>query len=142
MQFRRTQSTLVALLLGLTGAASLLAIPTALRADMVKRLPPPIEREMRARAARAELGTSSLRTSAASDPDTVWIGHIADAAAAGTPGYGPFHIGRGPNQNVGGRLGTNAAYNGVWDFDHLASIGPDGTDRHLLIRGSSPPASS
>jgi len=55
---------------------------------------------------------SRLRTSDVNDPDTVWIGHIADAtwrpkdkngnvlgnASIQTGGYGPYRIGRGENR--------------------------------------------
>ncbi|HEY3216373.1 MAG TPA: FlgD immunoglobulin-like domain containing protein [Candidatus Eisenbacteria bacterium] len=85
---------------------------------------------MRSRAAKTQLRVAEA------DPDTVWIGHIADAAAHaaftvhGTPGgYGPYHIGRGPNRIVGGRLGPNSSYNGVWDFDHFQAA--DGTAPNL-----------
>src|SRR5580765_89618 len=69
------------------------------------------------------VGATKLRTSLANDPDTIWIGHIADATwvpkdrngnpvpnsarnASGAPsvagtvpvgGYGPYHVGRGDN---------------------------------------------
>jgi hypothetical protein len=69
------------------------------------------------------VGATKLRTSLANDPDTIWIGHIADASwvpkdrngnpvpnsarnASGAPsvagtvpvgGYGPYHVGRGDN---------------------------------------------
>ena len=63
-----------------------------------------------------------LHSSDGTDPDTVWIGHIYDAAytAGGkmqAGGYGPYHVGRGPNlpTRSGGTLGDN----GVWDFDRF-----------------------
>jgi hypothetical protein len=73
-----------------------------------------------------------LRTSGTVDPDTVWIGHIADPSwrprdkngnimdaltypTIATGGYGPYHIGRGPNFPG---IGPGTSYNGVWDFDH------------------------
>jgi len=69
------------------------------------------------------VGAAKLRTNLANDPDTIWIGHIADATwvpkdnagnpvpnsartASGAPsvagtvpigGYGPHHVGRGEN---------------------------------------------
>jgi hypothetical protein len=43
----------------------------------------------------------------------VFIGHVS------TGGYGPFKIGRGPRRITGGLLGTAAAYDGVWSFDHF-----------------------
>src|SRR5204863_8133921 len=55
------------------------------------------------------VGAAKLRTSLTNDPDTVWIGHIADptwvpkdrngANVPGVPagGYGPYHVGRGEN---------------------------------------------
>jgi hypothetical protein len=56
------------------------------------------------------------------DPDTVWIGHIYDPGftAGGTMqagGYGPYHVGRGPNRPTksGGTIGAN----GTWDFDRF-----------------------
>src|SRR5262245_16248511 len=56
------------------------------------------------------------------DPDTVWIGHIYDPTwtAGGTMpagGYGPYHVGRGPNRPTksGGSIGSN----GTWDFDRF-----------------------
>jgi hypothetical protein len=56
------------------------------------------------------------------DPDTVWIGHIYDAAftAGGkmpAGGYGPYKVGRGPNfpTKSGGTIGDN----GTWDFDRF-----------------------
>jgi hypothetical protein len=77
-----------------------------------------------------------LRSSmAAADPDTVWIGHIAESSwipkqadevtnVPGVPagGYGPYHVGRGYM-----RPGTDGppfgpgktTYNGLWDFDHF-----------------------
>jgi len=75
-----------------------------------------------------------LRTASAGiDPDTVWIGHIADpnwrprdrngnvmSAAAypsiATGGYGPYHVGRGDNRPG---IGPGASYDGVWDWDHF-----------------------
>ena len=49
-----------------------------------------------------------------SPADTVWIGHVTtNTGLPGTPGgYGPYHIGRGPNN---GPLSAN----GVWTFDHF-----------------------
>src|SRR5262245_23596026 len=69
---------------------------------------------------------SKLRTSLANDPDTVWIGHIAQSSwipkdrngvnVPGVPagGYGPSHVGRG--RNFPG-FGPNTDFNAVWDFD-------------------------
>ena len=79
-------------------------------------------------------GASKLRTSQSGiDPDTVWIGHIADPSwrprdrngnpmsAASFPtiatgGYGPYHIGRGDNRPG---IGPGTSYNGIWDWDHF-----------------------
>jgi hypothetical protein len=111
MQFRM-RALLVTLLLGLAGAASFM-LSTA-SADMIKRSPF-FEREMRTRAAK-------LRVSAGTDPETVWVGHVntVQAGVPGTPGgYGPYHIGRGPNRPLGGLSGTADAFNGIWDFDHF-----------------------
>jgi hypothetical protein len=74
--------------------------------------------------------TTRLRTSDVNDPDTVWIGHIADPAwrpkdkfgaplgnaSIQTGGYGPYRIGRG-DYRPGIAPGTH--YNGTWDFDHF-----------------------
>ena len=111
MQFR-VKALLVTLLFGLAGAAMFM-LSTA-SADVVYRSR--IEQELRTRAAKLR-----PRTSAGTDPDTVWIGHVNTAQAVpGTAGgYGPFHIGRGPHNLVGGALGTAAAFNGTWDFDHF-----------------------
>ncbi len=69
-----------------------------------------------------------LRTSAALDPDTVWIGHIMDPTwipkrtdgsdVPGVPagGYGPYHVGRGPHLPG---IGPGTSYNATWDFDHF-----------------------
>jgi hypothetical protein len=72
---------------------------------------------------------SRLRTAQdPSDPDTVWIGHIYDPTftAGGTMpagGYGPYHVGRGPNRPTrsGGTIGSN----GTWDFDRFQLLEQD-----------------
>jgi flagellar hook capping protein FlgD len=72
----------------------------------------PTESFLRSRAAK-------LRTNAASDPDTVWIGHVR--GATGLPGlaggYGPYKVGRGLNRVKGS--GTIAELSGFWDFDNF-----------------------
>jgi len=112
MQFR-VKALLVTLLLGMAGLATFL-LSTA-SADVVVRSR--MEQELRTRAAKLR-----PRTSAGSDPDTVWIGHV-NTVQPGVPGtaggHGPFHVGRGPHNLVGGALGTAAAFNGTWDFDHF-----------------------
>src|SRR4029453_2307921 len=77
----------------------------------------------------ARLRTSSIGF----DPDTVWIGHIADPSwrpkdrngntmsaasfpSIATGGYGPYHVGRGDHRPG---LGLGASYNGLWDWDHF-----------------------
>ena len=83
-----------------------------------------------------------LRTSDVNDPDTVWIGHIADASwrprdkngnvltelafpSIQTGGYGPYRIGRGDYRPG---VGPGTHYNGVWDFDHYgAATGAQGS---------------
>src|SRR5262245_12662817 len=108
-------------------AFAILASPAALRAeDDVESLVPDTPRLVS--------HATALRTSNAGiDPDTVWIGHIADpnwrprdrngnvmSAAAypsiATGGYGPYHVGRGDNRPG---IGPGASYNGVWDWDHF-----------------------
>src|SRR5499427_2687611 len=78
-----------------------------------------------------------LRTSLdPTDPDTVWIGHIYDPAftAGGTMpagGYGPYHVGRGPNfpTKSGGTIGSN----GTWDFDRFQGpLAPGGAENDSL----------
>jgi hypothetical protein len=104
-----------------------LAAPTIVRAeDEVEILVP--------EAPRIVSRAAPLRTSQAGiDPDTVWIGHIADPnwrprdrngnvmSAAAFPaiangGYGPYHVGRGDNRPG---IGPGSSYNGVWDWDHF-----------------------
>jgi len=103
-------------ILALAGASSLL-IPArqVAYADEVQQEMIP-DRQDVTRAAR-------LRTSIdPGDPDTVWIGHIYDPtfSAGGkmtAGGYGPYHVGRGPNfpTKSGGTIGDN----GTWDFDRF-----------------------
>ncbi len=112
MQFRM-RALLVTLLFGLAGASAFL-LSTA-SADVVVRSP--YEQELRTRVAR-----SRIRTSAGSDPDTVWVGHVntVQAGVPGTPGgYGPYHVGRGPHRILNGALGSASDWNGTWDFDHF-----------------------
>src|SRR6266850_5969617 len=63
-----------------------------------------------------------LRSTSASDPDTVWIGHVVGTTGLpGTPGgYGPYHIGRGGNRQIT-QLPASAANNGYWDFDRFSA---------------------
>jgi hypothetical protein len=104
-----------------------MAVPMAALADeeqMMNGLP-----EYRSFVTKA----GKLRTSGTVDPDTVWIGHIGDPTwrprdkngnimdavtypTIATGGFGPYHIGRGPNFPG---IGPGATYNGVWDFDHF-----------------------
>src|SRR5580765_8213628 len=106
-------------LLFLVGILSV-SCPWAARADEVTDISDtPSAWHMRS----LRVGTAKLRTSLANDPDTIWIGHVADATwvpkdrnganvpnsarnASGAPsvvgtvpvgGYGPYHIGRGDN---------------------------------------------
>ncbi|HET9327115.1 MAG TPA: FlgD immunoglobulin-like domain containing protein [Candidatus Eisenbacteria bacterium] len=112
MQFRM-KALLVTLLFGLAGAAEFM-LSTA-SADVVVRSR--MEQELRVRAAKLR-----PRTSAGSDPDTVWIGHVntVQPGVPGTPGgYGPFKIGRGPHRLTNGALGSATDFNGTWDFDHF-----------------------
>ena len=88
---------------------------------------------------------SRLRTSDVNDPDTVWIGHIADAtwrpkdkngnvlgnASIQTGGYGPYRIGRGENRPG---IGPGTHYNGIWDFDHFG--GPTAAQGSFPARGT------
>ena len=79
------------------------------------------------------LATRLRSSNTGTDPDTVWIGHIADPAwrpkdrngnvmsaqsfpTIATGGYGPYHVGRGDNRPG---IGPGSSYNGVWDWDHL-----------------------
>jgi hypothetical protein len=107
MQCRKSRPPIVPLLLA--GAIVMVldaprAAADAVIVDLARQI------EQRSKAAR-------LRTGAASDPDTVWIGHvIGSTGLPGTPGgYGPFHIGRGLNRPGG----VGAANNGYFDFDRL-----------------------
>src|SRR5262245_18469721 len=60
-----------------------------------------------------------INSSAAGDPDTTYIGHIATTGARPAPyhgvagGYGPYHIGSGPARFNG----TAAGKDGMWTFD-------------------------
>jgi hypothetical protein len=60
-----------------------------------------------------------INSSAAGDPDTTYIGHIATTGARPAPfhgvagGFGPFHIGSGPARFNG----TAAGKDGMWTFD-------------------------
>jgi FlgD Ig-like domain len=112
MQYRM-KALLVALLFGLASTAMLVLDASA---DAV--LHSRFEQELRTRAARLR-----PRTSAAGDPDTVWIGHVnTNTGLPGSPGgAGPNHVGRGAHLLVGGALGSAADFNGTWDFDHFQS---------------------
>jgi hypothetical protein len=119
MLFRRMHNFLVPVILGLTGIASFVLGSMPASADNVMKNPVK-ELELARKISAARM--TGLRTSAGTDPDTVWIGHIA-TPGGGAPGvaggYGPFHVGRGLNRIVGGRLGANSSYDGTWDFDHF-----------------------
>src|SRR4030095_7759367 len=106
MQFRRAMRFTWALPVLLAGTAALF-VPDRAGAEVKVALP-----DKRVKVAR------ELRTNAASDPDTVWIGHVQSATGLpGTAGgYGPYKIGRGT------RLHNGAASdfpNGVWTFDNF-----------------------
>jgi hypothetical protein len=65
-----------------------------------------------------------LKTADGSDPDTVWVGHVDDAAftAGGkmtAGGYGPYHVGRGPAFHVRSGTPTTIGSNGTWSFDRF-----------------------
>jgi hypothetical protein len=105
MRIRPTSCSRPVLVAGLL--VCLLPAPEDSRAEAVQALSMP-----RAR------GASALRSSDASDPDTVWIGHVQNPTGLpGTPGgYGPYRIGRGTRLRGGGAAGFP---NGVWTFDHF-----------------------
>ena len=138
MLFRRMHNFLVPVVLGLTMIASFMLSAMPASADNVrKNIVKELELARKISAARA----SGLRTSAVppADPDTVWVGHIATSAPAGRGlpgGYGPFHIGRGPNKIVGGRLGPASSYDGVWDFDHFQAGETDSLMGWWTVQGS------
>ena len=96
---RRRSVQLLAFLL-----ATVIGFPTLARAEVIQALDQP-------------RGSGALRASDASDPDTVWIGHVqSPTGLPGTPGgYGPYKVGRGTRQ-IGGAAGFP---NGVWTFDHF-----------------------
>jgi len=90
-------------------------------ADMVKENP-----MIEIRAMESAARKPGLRTNGPSDPDTVWVGHVAGthsvpwSANPNWSGWGPFHVGRG-----GYRVSTWPASsntidnNGYWDFDRF-----------------------
>jgi hypothetical protein len=103
-----------------------LACAIAVRADEEEEMIFP-EGQVISRAVRLRTSQDGI------DPDTVWIGHIADPgwrprdrfgnimSAASFPtiatgGYGPYHVGRGNNRPG---IGPGTSYNAVWDWDHL-----------------------
>lgn len=111
---RRLPAVLSALVLGfsLLLPGYELAIADVLQATIPENL-------HASRAARLRTAQDGLP---GNDPDTVWIGHIYDATytAGGkmqAGGYGPYHVGRGPNRptRLGGTIGDNA----TWDFDRF-----------------------
>src|SRR5262245_49206302 len=125
----RRMTTLVAPLMCLGGALFLsLAVGTASAQDM--RVRNPHEQDIVRHSAK-------LRTSQATDPDTVWVGHINEAGFVpsdrnGNPiagiapgGFGPYHIGRGPRRIFGGVIDGGplskppSSYEGVWGFDNF-----------------------
>ncbi|HKQ59537.1 MAG TPA: FlgD immunoglobulin-like domain containing protein [Candidatus Eisenbacteria bacterium] len=72
------------------------------------------------------------------DPDTVWIGHIYDQSyttggkmVAG--GYGPYHVGRGPNLPKRSGSPVTMGDNGAWDFDRFQGVfAPGGAETDSL----------
>ncbi len=107
-------------ILALAGASSLM-VPVRVYADIdgiVQEMVP--EARDITRAAR-------LRTAIdPTDPDTVWIGHIYDPTftAGGTMpagGYGPYKVGRGPNNPMRAGSPVTIGANGAWDFDRFQS---------------------
>src|SRR5439155_3170437 len=82
---------------------------------------------------RAVTRAARLRTAqdpaATADPDTIWIGHIYDPTFTainngGNPtmqagGYGPYHVGRGPNRPTRAGAPVTIGGNGTWDFDRF-----------------------
>ncbi|MBI3539478.1 MAG: hypothetical protein HY076_04315, partial [Candidatus Eisenbacteria bacterium] len=72
---------------------------------------------------RARLRTSNL-PHPGNDPDTIWIGHIDDpnfTAGGKMPagGYGPYHVGRGPNRPTRGGSPVTIGSDGAWSFDRF-----------------------
>src|SRR5215470_13269082 len=97
------RKSFVALSLVLGGAAALMTIPKPSHAlGDIDDVPA----KMRASAAMIQAGQSAARLHSAqdpNDPDTVYIGHVGTSTArpgvpGATGGYGPFHVGRGPNR--------------------------------------------
>jgi hypothetical protein len=107
------------------------ALPAAVMAQDTELAPSVGDLELRGSASKA----AKLRTSASTDPDTVWIGHIADPnwrpkdrngadvthAGIQTGGYGPYRIGRGYNWPG---WASPASFNGVWDWDSFGGATP------------------
>jgi len=90
-------------------------------ADMVKENPMLELRAMESAARKA-----GLRTHGATDPDTVWIGHVSGtysvpwSANPSWTGWGPFHVGRGGYRvNTYPTSPNTIDNNGYWDFDRL-----------------------
>src|SRR5881396_2780040 len=109
MQLRRLTPLGAPMMSSLIGALVLtLAVGSAVAQDMVRRWPGD-HRYSKA---------SALRTSAVTDPDTVWLGHVQLTA-----GYGPNHIGRGARLISGGTIGGGplskpaSSYEGTFNFD-------------------------
>jgi hypothetical protein len=104
------------------------ALPMVALAQDMEQASLPERRQLVSRASR-------LRTSDVNDPDTVWIGHIADAdwrprdrdgnplgnPSIQTGGYGPSRVGRG-EYPLG--IGPATQHDGVWDFDHFGAATP------------------
>jgi len=120
MQYRRMKSLIMPSLL--LGAACMLA-GTAF-ADAIKENPMLEIQQLQSAARKAGFRTNADPT----DPDTVWIGHIAgthSVAWSANPswtGWGPFHVGRGGYRVSTFPVSSNTiANNGYWDFDRFAA---------------------
>src|SRR5262245_32711416 len=83
MQFRRMHKHLALVLLGLTGISSLMVGAMTASADNVKKNP---LKQLELARMIGEARAKGLRTSSGSDPETVWVGHVATAGGTGFPG--------------------------------------------------------
>jgi hypothetical protein len=93
-------------------------------ADAIKENPMLEIQQLQSAARKAGFRTNADPT----DPDTVWIGHIAgthSVAWSANPswtGWGPFHVGRGGYRVSTFPVSSNTiANNGYWDFDRFAA---------------------
>lgn len=111
MQFRRSMMSSVMLLL-LAGVVA----STVAHAEVVKPAPLAIQKALQSKARLAK-----LRTNAAGDPDTVFIGHVTGNTGlpGAASGYGPFHVGRGGNLPTDPLNQGGAGNNGYWNWDDL-----------------------